>query len=89
MFKDAVDNCCECSDDGTAALKQPFLHSFLDARAADTRRPMVGAVDLESETTDDGGIHVTQVTYPMDYEPIGSMPTKVPDPISPLAPPRK
>ena len=84
-FQDAVDKCCECKDDGTAELKQPFLHSFLDARAADFRKPMVGAVDLESETTDDGGIKVTQVTYPLEYECIGGKPpTKVPDPISPL-----
>lgn len=69
MFKDAVDKCCECKDDGTAALKQPFLHSFLDARAADTRRPMVGAVDLEVEETSDS-LKVVQVTYPLEYEPI-------------------
>lgn len=68
-FEDAISNCCECKDDGTAALKQPFMHSFLDARAADTRRPMVGAIDLEIEESE-GSLKVTQVTYPLEYEPI-------------------
>ena len=66
-FGKALDGMCEC-EDGMASLKQPFLHPFLDARAADTRRPMVGAVDIQAESTDDGGIKVTQVTYPLEYE---------------------
>ena len=83
-FDKAVKGCCDCNDDGTARLKEPFLHSFLDARAADTRRPMVGAVDLTAESTDDGGIKVTQVTYPLEYECLGgTLDTTVP-PISPL-----
>ena len=84
MFEDAINNCCECKDDGTAGLKQPFLYPFLDARAADTRRAMAGAVDLEVEDTDDNGIKVIQVTYPLEYEPSSPLFAYRPEPISPL-----
>lgn len=83
-FQEAVDCCCECKDDGTAELKQPFIYPFLDARAADTRRPMVGAIDINSETTDEGGIKVTQVMYPMEYECLGGTSSTPKPPISPL-----
>ena len=76
-FGDTIACCCECKDDGTAALKQPFLHSFLDARAADFRKPMVGAIDFTVESTEDGGVRTTQVTYPLEYEPITPTRTRV------------
>ena len=84
MFKEALDQCCECKDDGTAMLKQPFLHSFLDARGADVRKPMVGAVDFMVEETDEGGIRTTQITYPLEYECLGGSKSTLPAPISPL-----
>lgn len=86
-FNDAVNNCCECKDDGTAALKQPFMQSFLDARAADFRKPMVGAIDFEATSTEDGGVKTVQVTHPLQYECIAMKSKPVPPPLSPLAPP--
>lgn len=84
-FQEALDNCCKCKDDGNEIFKQPFMHSYMDARAADFRKPMAGAVDFASETTDDGGIKTTQVTYPLEYEPTLPYSYYAPEPISPLS----